>query len=306
MTAAQPITLFDRARLMLARHRAQRMGNSSHVLFDTIASDLQERLEGIRRPFLRVLDLGSRSFALARSLAKQNPARFIVHGASYAQPTPLLTQHSCAVDEEWLPFRDQSFDLVISTLSLHWVNDLPGTLAQIRRILKPDGLFLAALLGGSTLHELRQCLYEAELMVRGGVSPHISPFAGVEECGQLLSRAGFSLPAVDRDIITLTYPSSFALMHDLRNMGETNALLARDRRVMPRAVFMSCEKLYHDRFGNGQNVIPARFEIITLCGWAADASQQKPLLPGAAQNSLAKALRREEMTLDDVARNYVR
>lgn len=293
MLPASPVQLFDRTRLKAARARALRQG-APGILFDTAASDLLDRLQDIRRPFARVLDIGSRSFALARSLAKQAPDRFIVHGSWNTQPTRMLLGHVCAMDEEFLPFRDASFDLALSSLSLHWVNDLPGALLQIRRVLKPDGLFLAALFGGATLYELRHCLYEAEMDMCGGAGAHISPFATVEDCGQLLQRAGFALPVVDRLRLELTYESSFQLMHELRAMGETNSLLRRARRPLPRRLFMEAERLYKNRFGDGLGHIKATFEIITLTGWAPDASQQKPLKPGCAAQSLAQALNARE------------
>lgn len=294
MPPSNPIQLFDRKRLAQSRARSAATLAGHSILFDTAASDLLERLEGIRRPFSRVLDMGTRSFALARSLAKQDPQRFIVHGSFHAQPSSLFTHHVCAFDEEFLPFRDASFDLIVSSLSLHWVNDLPGALLQMRRALKPDGLFLAALFGGGTLYELRHCLYEAEMNLRGGAGAHISPFASVEDCGQLLMRAGFALPVVDRQRLELTYEHSFQLMHELRAMGETNALLAREKRFMPRQLFMEAERIYQNRFGDGLGHIKATFEIITLTGWAPDASQQKPLAPGSAKNSLAQALHSQE------------
>lgn len=292
---SNPIQLFDRKRLAAARTRGTTQLAGSNVLFDTAASDLLERLEDIKRPFSRVLDIGSRSFALARSLAKQDATRFIVHGSWQPKPAKLHTQHVCAFDEEFLPFRAHAFDLIISSLSLHWVNDLPGALLQIRQALKPDGLFLAALFGGGTLYELRHCLYEAEMRLRGGAGPHISPFASVEDCGQLLMRAGFALPVVDRLRLELTYENSFQLMHELRAMGETNSLLTRERRIMPRALFMEAERIYQNRFGDGLGHIKATFEIITLTGWAPDASQQKPLAPGSAKASLAAALQSAEI-----------
>ena len=200
-----------------------------------------------------------------------------------------------AADEEALPFADGSLDLVVSALALQFVNDLPGTLIQIRRALKPDGLFLAALIGGDTLTELREAFAAAESEIEGGVSPRVAPFADVRELGALLQRAGFALPVVDSDRLTVRYDSVFALMRDLRRMGATNALSERRRVPLKRATLHAWRKSMRERFADADGRLRATFEIAWLSGWAPHESQQKPLKPGSAQARLADALGSREI-----------
>jgi SAM-dependent methyltransferase len=204
-------------------------------------------------------------------------------------------------DEEALPFRDASLDLVVSALALHTVNDLPGTLAQIRRALKPDGLFLAALYGGDTLTELRQSFAQAETEIENGISPRVAPFADLRDLGALLQRAGFALPVADVDRITVRYASPFALMHELRRMGATNTLIARRRRPLKRATLMRMAELYAQNFSDPDGRIRATFEIVWLSGWAPHESQQKPLAPGSARTRLADALGTNEISTGEKA-----
>jgi SAM-dependent methyltransferase len=198
-------------------------------------------------------------------------------------------------DEEALPFADQSLDLVISLLSLQTVNDLPGVLIQVRRALKPDGLFLGALLGGDTLAELRDSFAAAEAEVEGGVSPRVAPFADVRELGALLQRAGFALPVADVDRIVVRYASPFALMDDLRRMGETNLLNERRRAPLRRATLLRMAAIYAERFADADGKVRATFDIVWLSGWAPHESQQQPLRPGSARTRLADALGTREI-----------
>jgi len=193
-------------------------------------------------------------------------------------------------DEETLPFADGSFDLVLSALSLHWVNDLPGALIQINRALKPDGLFLAAMLGGGSLEELRQALLTAELQVEGGGSPRVSPFADVPDAGRLLQRAGFALPVVDVDRIDVSYPDAIALMRELRGMGEANAVAARRRQPLKRAMLAATLRHYAERHAGIDGRLPATFQVLYLTAWAPHADQPKPLRPGSGRQRLATAL----------------
>ena len=204
-------------------------------------------------------------------------------------------------DEEALPFGDAVFDLVVSALALQFVNDLPGTLVQIRRALKPDGLFLAALIGGETLTELRQSFAAAESEVEAGVSPRVAPFADLRDLGALLQRAGFALPVTDVDRITVRYDTVFALMHDLRRMGATNALIDRRRVPLRRATLMRMAEIYGERFSDDDGRIRATFEIIWLSGWAPHPSQQQPLRPGSAKTRLADALGTREIPTGEKA-----
>jgi SAM-dependent methyltransferase len=204
-------------------------------------------------------------------------------------------------DEEMLPLREASVDLVVSALSLQTVNDLPGAFVQIRRALKPDGLFLAALLGGETLTELRQSFVAAEVELEGGLSPRVAPFADIRELGALLQRAGFALPVTDVDRVTVRYASVFALMHDLRRMGGGNPLFERRRSPLRRATLMRMAQIYGERFADADGRIRATFEIVWLSGWAPHASQQQPLRPGSARARLADALGTIEISAGEKA-----
>jgi len=210
--------------------------------------------------------------------------------------SPLVT-----ADEEVLPFRDASLDLVVSALALQFVNDLPGVLVQIRRALKPDGLFLAALIGGDTLTELRQSFAAAESEIEGGVSPRVAPFADLRDLGALLQRAGFALPVTDTDRVIVRYDSAFGLMRDLRRMGATNALLDRRRTPLKRATLMRMAEIYAQRFADSDGRLRATFEIVWLSGWAPHPDQQQPLKPGSAQARLADALGTREISTGEKA-----
>jgi SAM-dependent methyltransferase len=193
-------------------------------------------------------------------------------------------------DEERLPFAGERFDLVASLLALHSVNDLPGALVQIRRVLRPDGLFVGALLGGATLTELRQAFTQAEAELDGGVSPRVAPFADVRDLGGLLQRAGFALPVTDSETVRVRYGDPFALMRDLRHMGLSNALSDRRRVPLRRATLLRAAQIYAERFADPDGRLPATFEIVWLSGWAPHESQQRPLRPGSAKMRLADAL----------------
>jgi SAM-dependent methyltransferase len=192
-------------------------------------------------------------------------------------------------DEEALPFGPACLDLVLSCFSLHWVNDLPGTLAQIRYALKPDGLFLAIMAGGTTLFELRESLMRAELEIAGGAGPRVSPFVDVRDAGMLLQRAGFALPVADVDTVTVTYDHPLKLMAELRGMGETNAPAQAGRALQRATLWRACE-IYRALFGDRAQRVPATFQLLTLSGWAPDPSQPQPIRRGSAQVSLAEAL----------------
>jgi SAM-dependent methyltransferase len=205
-------------------------------------------------------------------------------------------------DEEALPFRDGALDLVVSALALQFVNDLPGVLVQIRRALKPDGLFLAALLGGETLTELRQSFAEAESEVESGASPRVAPFADLRELGALLQRAGFALPVTDVDRVSVRYDTVFNLMADLRRMGATNALVARRRAPLKRATLQRMAEIYAQRFADPDGRVRATFEIVWLSGWAPHPDQQQPLEPGTAKTRLADALGTQEISTGEKVR----
>jgi SAM-dependent methyltransferase len=195
-----------------------------------------------------------------------------------------------AGDEEALPFAGETFDLVVSAMALHWSNDLPGTLVQIRRALKPDGLLLCSLVGGETLHELRECLALAEAEIAGGASPRVAPFVEVRALGSLLQRAGFALPVTDVDRLTVRYSNLTGLLNDLRAMGAANALTERSRIPLRRAVLARTTELYAERFADPDGRLRATFDLMWISGWAPHTSQQQPLKPGSAKQRLADAL----------------
>ena len=274
--AGAPI-LFDRSLLELHRARAERLAvpGSDFLLARTI-EDMVDRLSTVNRHFEQAVDIGSLSPALATALAENGQGGAV--------------QRVRLGENEHLPIEPGTVDLAVSALTFQWVNDLPGLLAQIKRALKPDGLLLATLVGGDTLNELRAVLTEAESDVRGGAAPRIAPFADVRDIGALLQRAGFALPVTDADRITVRYDSIFHLMRDLRAMGATNALIARDPRPLTRAVLARAATLYAERYADADGRIRATFELIALSGWSPHESQQKPLKPGSAKMRLADAL----------------
>ena len=291
--------IFDRTLIRRRRDRASVDLGRHDFLFREVSNRLTDRLQDIQRNFPIALDLGCHT----STLPGDSGVEWLVQSdvslcmTQCAATTALGVQAALAAvvaDEEALPFADDSFDLILSNLSLHWVNDLPGALAQIQRALKPDGLFLAAILGGDTLVELRDCLLTAESEVLGGASPRVSPMVALGDAAGLLQRAGFALPVADSDKINVTYENIFRLMADLRGMGETNAVHERLQRFTPRSVFMRAAALYQARYSGPDGRINATFEVIYLHGWAPHDSQQKPLRPGSAEQRLADALDAEE------------
>ena len=276
-----PPRLFDRRRI--ARQRARALARSgdgdARFLLDHAARDIVERLAFVSRDFSHALDLGAHDDALGEALLGTGRVERVTRlgpgrGATWV-----------AGDEEALPFAPASFDLVVSALSLHLVNDLPGTLVQARRALKPDGLFLALLPGAGTLHELRDALAGAEAELRGGAAMRVAPFVEVRDAGALLQRAGFALPVADQDALRVRYATPFAILRDLQAMGATNPLA--EREPLRRTVLARAAELYpadpDGRYG-------ATFNLISLSGWAPHESQQKPLAPGSAKTRLADAL----------------
>ena len=282
--------IFDRALLRQRRQRAAAAASQHEVLTARVANDLIERLGLVRRPFPVVLDLGAQHGLLGPRLSALPGVDLVVQMESVEGLLRQCSGLCVRADEEALPFRNRSLDLVVSALALQLVNDLPGTLLQVRQALKPDGLLLAAILGGATLHELRTALFLAEEEVEGGASPRVAPFADVREVGSLLLRAGFALPVVDTESVTVTYPDALALMRELKAAGVANALRARRRRPLRRETLARALHHYAQRFGLPTGRVPATFEIVTLTGWAPHESQQQPLRPGSATVRLADAL----------------
>lgn len=287
------ITVFDRRQVRRNRDRAAGGFGDVDFLVREVADRLADRLQDVSRQFPNALDLGCHSGCLADAVAGMNGIETLIqadlsHAMAQQAARPGLP--AVAADEEWLPFAEESFDLVLSNLSLHWVNDLPGALIQINRALKPDGLFLGAMLGGETLKELREVLALAEVEFRDGLSPRVSPFADLRDAGGLMQRAGFALPVIDSDTITVTYGNPLTLMQELRKMGEGNAVTERSRSPLGRDILMRAADLYQERHAGPDGRVPVTFQVIYLHGWAPHETQQKPLRPGSARNRLAAAL----------------
>lgn len=301
VTGPDPLLVFDRALLRRRRERAARHWDRQAFLKREIAARLVERLGDVRRDFPLALDLGSQGDEIASELGRREQEGRKTVGllvrADLGQGFARRARGPAVVaDEEALPFAPQSFDLVLSAMDLHWVNDLPGSLIQIGRILKPDGLMLAAMLGGATLWQLREALATAESEVEGGLSPRVSPFADLRDAAGLLLRAGFALPVADTETITVEYDNALALMHDLSAMGESNLVLERRRGLTRRATLLRAAELYGERFALTSGRIEASFEVLFLHGWRAHPSQPKPLEPGSAAKRLADALGSSELS----------
>jgi SAM-dependent methyltransferase len=294
-----PIVFDDRA-VRRNRDRAAAGDLSNRFLADWCVRALRDRLDVVKRRFPLALQIGALTSPEGPdALEKQAGVETVVRVDTAFAPLDGQSGLRAQADPDLLPFAPASFDLVFSPFALHTVNDLPGALLQIRRVLKPDGLFVAAMAGGETLHDFRQCLMEAELNIRNGVSPRVFPFAGKPEVGALLQRAGYALPVVDSEYVTVTYDNAFRLMQDLRRMGEGNAIAGRERRHPGKALFMETARLYAERHAGPDGRIEAKFEIVFLLGWSPHASQQQPLRPGQATIRLADALGSTEQPTGD-------
>jgi SAM-dependent methyltransferase len=267
--------LFDRTLLRVRQNRALRAGPATFLL-DRVTEDMEERLHAVLRDFADAADIWTPGDALRQA----SRGRF-------KSITRIGPDHS-----EALSLRPESLDLAVSALAFQFVNDLPGVLTQIRRALRPDGLLLAAMIGGDTLIELRQSFAAAEAEIEGGVSPRVAPFADLRDAGNLLQRAGFALPVTDVDRVVARYDSALALMADLRRMGATNVLVERRRTPTRRATMLRMAQIYGERFADPDGRIRATFDVIWLSGWAPHESQQKPLRPGSAKAGLAEAVKR--------------
>jgi SAM-dependent methyltransferase len=269
--------LFDRALLHARQNRALR-NQPATFLLDRVAEDMEERLHAVLRDFADAADI----WTPGEILREPSRDRF----------RSVVQIHPDRSGQEILPLRPESLDLVVSALAFQFVNDLPGVLAQIRRALRPDGLLLAAMIGGDTLSELRQSFAAAEAECESGVSPRVAPLADLRDVGALLQRVGFALPVTDVDRVVVRYDSAFALMQDLRRMGATNVLVERRRTPTRRATLLRMAQIYGERFADADGRIRATFDVIWLSGWAPHESQQKPLKPGSAKAGLAEAVKR--------------
>lgn len=291
---------FDRALLRKRRDRYAARFDEAGFLVEHAAAEIRDRLEDVKRTFKTALDFGSHTGAMSRGLAASGKVETLFS----CDASPAMARTSdfpCFVaDEELVPIAPESLDLVVSALTLHWVNDLPGALIQMRRALRPDGLFIAALLGGATLQELREVMIAAEAEVTGGAAPRVAPFADVRTLGSLLQRAGLALPVVDCDRLTVRYDGLLGLASDIRRMGAANALTGPGK-PLRRDTLMRAGELYDERYADADGRIRATFEIVYMTGWAPHESQQQPLRPGSARTRLADALGTSEVSAGEPA-----
>jgi SAM-dependent methyltransferase len=277
--------LFDQDLIVARKRRALAQAvPGAAFLAERVAEDLADRLSAVERRFADAAALHCFTPHAAEALARSGKVDRVTR--IEADPVLLAGGEGLVAAPDRVPLAPASADLVVSLLSLHEANDVPGQLVQIRRALRPDGLFLGAMAGGGTLAELRDSLLAAETEVSGGAAPRVMPFADVREAGALLQRAGFALPVADVDTITVRYDSMFGLLRDLRAMGATSALAERPRRPARRELFRRAAELYAERHSDRDGRVRATFSIVWLSGWAPHESQQKPLRPGSAQASL--------------------
>ena len=297
-----PPLIFDRRKVRQNHARAAEQRVREPEIFSVVRERTLDRLLDVTRTFSRAFVCGPGSSLTAQAMI-QNHGIESVTRSEYIEP-PVATrpgsnkpQLSLISDDEWVPFGPRSFDLAVSALSLHWVNDLPGALIQLRRCLQEAGLFLAVLFGGTPLSELRECLLDAETQLMNGATPRVSPFVDVRDAGNLLVRAGFALPVADTDTIVQEYEDLNALFAALKDMGELNATVERSRGLVTPRLFALADKMYKERYGTKNSGIKATFEIVTLTGWAPSDTQQKPLAPGSARQRLSDALDTDETPL---------
>lgn len=283
MVKTAAVNIFDRTTMRQRQRQNPPLDDSSNFLEQHAAKRLLESLDDIKR-----------HFPLASYFGAHNPP-------PHTKIQRLLHFDTLCADEEFLPIKNGSLDLLISGRNLHTINDLPGSLTQIRRALKADGLFLGAMLGGESLYELRESLTQAELKTKGGASPRVFPFADKLQMAGLMQRAGFALPVIDSEIITVTYPDMFKLMHDLRAMGCGNIIANKQKRNPGKAFFAEAAQHYRNHFSEPDGRLRARFEVIYLLGWAPHESQQQPLRPGSAKTRLADALDASEIKTGEKA-----
>jgi len=285
-----PAQIFDRRLLRLRKARAAAGMERAAFLIEHVAIDLAERLSLISRQFATGLDLGAHGTVLSDRIMRTGKVGRMLRAVAVSQLAGRADGAAIVADEELLPFAPASLDIIVSGLSLQLVNDLPGALVQIRRALKPDGLFMGSLLGGRTLEQLRSAFASAEITLTGGLSPRVAPFADIRDLGALLQRAGFALPVADAEALTITYCDPADLMADLKTMGTSNALRERRKTLTRRGLIGAACEAYRQQFGQTDGRVPATFDIVTLTGWAPHHSQQKPLQPGSARTSLKATL----------------
>jgi len=296
VTEPNPQTPFDTQLIRQRRTRAAARYGGFNFLKTLVAAEIAERLLDSNRSFETGLDIGSHHGELHTPLMETGKLTRLIHADSVDAMVRQTPMPRVIMDEERLAIGTGSVDFATSALVLHRLNDLPGTLIQIRRALRPDGLFVGAMFGGETLTELRAAFSEAEAELEGGISPRVAPFADVRDMGGLMQRAGFALPVVDADRHTVTYETPFALLRDLRGMGETNALNDRRKQPLRRTTLLRMAEIYSERFSEPDGRVNATFQIVYLAGWAPHETQQKPLRRGSASQRLADALNTEEIS----------
>jgi NADH dehydrogenase [ubiquinone] 1 alpha subcomplex assembly factor 5 len=297
MTNKTPPILFDRSHVARNRDRASLHYRNYAFLKARESTQLLERLADVSRQFSKALDLGAHDGLATEGLISSDQVADVTALELSPRMVNLLKSkdiNAVLGSEEKLPFEPATFDLVTSVLALHWVNDLPGALAQIKSVLKPDGLFLGCLFGGGTLNELRTSLIEAESSLTGGISPRISPLPGLQDMAGLMQRAGFALPVADVERVTVRYSSPLKLLDDLKGMSEQAAFAKRDgqeRRPLSRRMLSRMAEIYQERFSDPDGKVRATFEIVWLSGWAPAENQPKPLRPGSGKFSMADAVK---------------
>ncbi len=292
--------VFDRPLIAARRRRAIAAAvPGSDFLVEHVAGDVADRLATLSRRFATAVAIGGPTDVLAEAVVASGRADRVIRADLFAAGPDGRRPVDLVLDDERLPFADASLDLVVSGLTLQWVNDLPGALVQIRRALKPDGLFLATFVGGDSLTELRRAFLSAESERRGGASPRVPPFADVRDLGGLLQRAGFALPVTDLDRLTLRYATPFHLMRDLAAQGATNPLAERGRGLTSPRLLARAAELYAEDAADPDGRVRATITLVSMSGWAPHESQQKPLKPGSAKTRLADALGVREITMPD-------
>ncbi len=296
--SSKPPSLFD-PELHIAKLLRAKRGGAEDFLMQRVVEEFSDRLAGILRQFENIADFGTPYPQLAKHLARLPGLKSLIRIAAHEELLGTGQWQGMVSSPETLGLPDQSCNLIVSGLAIHAINDLPGLLAQVRRALQPDGLFMACLPGAGTLRELRMSLQEAESELTGGISPRVLPFADIRDLGQLLQRAGFTLPVIDSDTVRVRYDNLFALMRDLRAMGATNILVDRIKLPTRRSVFLRAAEIYAAKFSDSDGRIRASFELVWMSGWSPHESQQKPLRPGSAKHSLAVALENLRKTTGD-------
>jgi len=290
----EAMNVFDRRAVRLHRDRAAADFENFDFLLQEVAERLLDRLDDLTYQFPLALDLGCHTGELGKAIKGRGGVETLIQCDLSERMTAQTPGLKVVADEEFLPFGGNKFDLVMSCLSLHWVNDLPGAFLQIRQALKEDGLFLGAMLGGDSLFELRNSLARAEMDQEGGVSPRFSPLARVQDVGNLLQRAGFALPVVDTDVITVSYGDPFKLLKDLRGMGESNAVHQRRKTFTRRNTLMAAVEQYMTDHAGPDGRVPATFDVLFIAAWTPSANQQKPMVRGSGEIDLGDFLNSQD------------